>query len=97
MALTYQQSADLMADVAFKDRVKVACLNFAGYILNEAASVTAHQTRIKWAQRTFAQPEAVAMEVISPTVMDAAVQTDGAAITDTALQTAVETTVNKML
>src|SRR5262245_60001541 len=97
MALTYQQSADLMADVAFKDRVKVCCLNYAGNIMNEAANVAAHQTRIKWSQRTFTNPESVAMEVISPTVMDAAVQTDGAAISDAALQTAVETTVNKML
>jgi hypothetical protein len=42
-------------------------------------------------------PDAAAGQVTPPVVMDGAVQTDGAAITDAVLQTAVETTVNKML
>lgn len=97
MALTYEQSAELMNDPAFRGRVKVACLRFATFILDEAPTVPAHSSRIRWAQNTFAMPDAAAGAATPPTVMDGAVQTDGAAITDAVLQTAVETTVNKML
>lgn len=97
MALTYEQSAELMADPTFRGRVKVACLTYANYIVGEAANVPAHNTRIKWAQQTFAMPEASASQVTPIVVMDSAVQTDGSAITDTALQSAVENAVNKML
>lgn len=97
MALTYEDSATLMVDQAFRGRVKVACLKFADYIHNEANTVPAHNTRLQWARSAFANPEQVAFQVQPPTVMDAAVQTAGAAITDAALQSAVEGVVNKML
>lgn len=95
--MTYEESAALMTDLTFRGRVKVACLKFADYIVNEAASVPAHTTRFKWATRTQQQPDQVAGEVQPPTVMDAAVQSAGKDITDAALQTAVETTVNRLL
>lgn len=97
MALTYEQSAELMKDPVFIGRVKVACLKFADFIMIEAATTPAHSTRLKWAQNTFAVPEQAAVTVTPPTVMDAAVQSAGATITDAALQTTVETVVNKML
>ena len=97
MALTYEQSAELMTDAIFIGRVKVACLKFAGFIYGEASTVPAHSSRIKWAQQTFAMPDSSAAAVTPTTVMDPAVQADGAAITDTALQSAVENSVNKML
>jgi len=86
-----------MTDAAFRGRVKVACLKFATYIMDEAASVPAHATRIKWAQQTFGNPEVTTTQVVPVCVMDNQVQTDGAAITDEALQTAVETSVNKLI
>jgi hypothetical protein len=95
--MTYEDSAALMTDAVFRGRVKVGCLKFATYILDEAASVPAHQTRIKWAQQTMTNPEFSTTQVVPPVVMDNQVQTDGAAITDEALQTAVETTVNKLI
>jgi hypothetical protein len=95
--MTYEESATLMNDPAFRNRVKVACMKFAAYIMDEESNVPAHQTRIKWAQRTIANPDAVTAEVSPPTVMDGQVQGDGSSITDEALQTSVETTVNKML
>jgi|SRR6187399_3189322 hypothetical protein len=97
MALTYEQSAELMKDPIFIGRVKVACLKFASFIYGEASTVPAHSTRIKWAQQTFNVPDVSAANVTPTTVMDPAVQADGSAITDTALQSAVENAVNKML
>jgi hypothetical protein len=97
MALSYTQSSDLMNDLVFRGRVKVACLTYANYIYGEAASVPAHSTRIRWAQQTMMTPDASAGVVTPTVVMDAAVQQDGAAITDLALQGAVENSVNKML
>jgi hypothetical protein len=97
MALTYEASAALMTDAAFRGRVKVACLKFADYILNEGAAVPAHNARVRWANSTFQNAEQVAYQVQPPTVMDAAVQDAGAAITDAALQSAVEGVVNKLI
>jgi hypothetical protein len=97
MALTYEQSAELMKDGIFVGRVKVGCITFARYIMDEAASVPAHSTRIKWAQSTLTAPDASAQQITPTVVMDTAVQQDGAAVTDTALQGAVESAVNKLI
>jgi hypothetical protein len=42
-------------------------------------------------------PDAIAGQIQPPTVMDPAVQTAGSAVTDIALQAAVEGVVNKIL
>jgi len=97
MALTYAESAALMRDPAFVDRVKVACLKFADFILNEPTTTPAHNTRLRWAQQTETNPDLIAQQTTPPTVMDAAVQADGSAITDANLQSAVETTINRMM
>jgi len=97
MALSYDESAALMNDMTFRGRIKVACLKFADYILGEAANVPAHNTRTKWAQQTMTMPDGAAGQVAPAVVMDPAVQQDGSAITDSALQSAVENTVNKMI
>ena len=97
MALTYEESAALMSDVAFRDRIKVACLKYANYIVDEAANVPAHNTRIKWAQNCMTNPDGAAINVQPTVVMTADVQTDGAAITDADLQVAVETSINKLM
>jgi hypothetical protein len=95
--MTYEESAALMSDQAFRGRVKVACLKYAASIMVEASSVPAHNTRERWAIQTMQQPEIVAAQVQPATVMDPGVQTAGAAVTDIALQSAVEATVNKIL
>jgi hypothetical protein len=97
MALDYAQSAALMNDPAFVSRVKVAVLKFADYIMGEAVDTPAHNTRLRWAQTAFTSPDNVSQNLAPPVVMDTQVQDDGAAITDTALQTTVETVVNKLL
>ena len=97
MALTYEDSSALMHDATFVGRIKVACLKFASYILDEASSTAAHNTRYRWAQNTMVDADAVASKMAPNVVMDAQVQSDGAAITDAALQTSVETSIQKLL
>ena len=95
--MTYTESATLMSDPAFRGRIKVAVLKYADSIMNEASTVPAHNTREKWAVSTMQQPDMVAGQIQPPTVMDPAVQQDGAAVTDAGLQAAVEGVVNKLL
>jgi hypothetical protein len=97
MPLAYEELAALMRDGAFIGRVKVACLEYANYIMGEAADVPAHTTRTKWANQTMQSPDAAASTVTPSVVMDPAVQESGASIDDAGLQSAVENTVNKML
>jgi hypothetical protein len=97
MALTYEETADLMKDQVFRGRVAVGCTKYARYITDEAPDVPAHPTRYKWAQQTLVAPD-VSANVVMPTVVwDDSVQVAGAAITDVALQGAVETAVQKLI
>lgn len=95
--MTYEESAALMQDQAFRGRVKVAVLKYADSIMIEANTVPAHNTRLRWASNAVQQPEVTAASIQPPVVMDAQVQADGAEITDGALQVSVETVVNKLL
>lgn len=95
--LSYDQSNMLMQDMSFRGRVKVACLNFAKYITGEDPNQPAHNTRFKWAQSTVQNPDGTALQYQPPTVMQDGVQTQGSAISDKDLQTAVETAVNGVL
>jgi hypothetical protein len=97
MAQTYDQSADLMTDMKFRGRVKVACLNFATYIAGELPTETAHNSRYKWSQQCFQQPDMTAQGIQSAVVTHDLVQAAGSSITDVDLQTAVEATVNKLI
>jgi hypothetical protein len=95
--MTYTESYALMNDQDFRGRIQVAALKFADSIMIEGTNVPAHNTRTRWAQTCFTQPQMTAANLQSPVVMDAQVQTDGAEITDAALQVSVETVVGKML
>ena len=98
MAMTYEETAALMQDAAFRGRVGVASVNYARYITDEAPDTPAHSTRYRWAQTTLLAPETAVNQVIPTVVTDSAVQdAGGAAITDAALQSAVEVAVNKLL
>src|SRR5262245_60036160 len=97
MALTYEQSATLMKDPVFVDRVKVAVLKFADYVFNEPTNTPAHNTRVRWAQQTTGSPDTAAQQTTPPVVMDSAVQSAGAAITDDALQASVETVIQRLM
>lgn len=100
MALTNQESADLMKDGVFQGRVKVACLRYAQYIFNENPgdpnTPAGYTGRYRWAQQTAQIPDDMAQKVQPLVVMDGAVQGTGAAIDDAALQSAVEGVVKKL-
>lgn len=97
MALTYAESAALMGDPAFRERVKVACLKYADYIVLEPADTPAHNTRYKWAQNTLVAADSSAALVTPSVVMDDQVQQYGGDIEDGPLQTVVETCINKLM
>ena len=97
MALSYEESAVLMRDGPFVSRIKVACLKYADYIMNEAINVPAHVSRLRWAQMVMTTPDSAAMQVAPAVVMDPGVQDSGPGIADDALQSAVETALNKQM
>jgi hypothetical protein len=97
MALTYQESSDLMNDFQFRGRVKVAMLNFCNYIYGEPASAPAHNARYRWAQQAMLGPDTWVNQITPQTVLDPNVQSAGSAIDDPTLQTAVEETCNKFI
>jgi hypothetical protein len=96
-ALDYAGSSDLMNDMTFRGRVKVAALHFAGYVLGEDPGVPAHNTRVKWSQATLINPDFAAAQIAPVVVGDPNVQSQGAAIPDDQLQSAVEEAVGKLL
>lgn len=103
MAMTYEQSAALMVDAAFRGRVRVACITYAAYILNEPPDVQGHSARMRWAVSAYQNPEFVATQAQTPTVMDPAIQAagvdaDGKSLaSDGEVQSAVEAAVNKLV
>lgn len=97
MALTYQESADLIADIQFRGRIKVSLLSFAKYVFGEAPDVPAHNTRYRYAQTIYGSPDGVALQLQPAVVMEDAVQQAGADITDTALQGVVESIIARVM
>jgi len=97
MALTYKDSNDLMNDFDFRGRIKVAALKFANSLMDEAINTQWHGAHVRWASNVLLNSEQVATQLHPSVVMDPAVQQDGAAITDTALQGAVEGLVQKLI
>jgi hypothetical protein len=95
--MTYEESAALMTDLDFRGRVKVSALKYADSIMGETEATPAHNTRVRWATNCMQNPDMTATQLQPPVCMDAAVQADGSAISDEALQGSVEATVNKLL
>jgi|GEM_PF-1651838 len=97
MALSYEETANLMRDATFINRIKIACLVYMHEIMNEPYETPAHVTRLKWAQSVSQTPDSVAMQLAPIVVMDPAIQAAGANVTDSDLQVAVVGAINKML
>jgi hypothetical protein len=95
--MTYAESSALMTDIDFRNRIKVACLKFADYIMAEPPDTPGGNSRTRWARDCFTNPDLTANQTQSPTVMEPNVRKEGAAFSDGDLQTSVEATVNKML
>ena len=97
MALTYSDSAALMLDQDFRGRIKVSALHYANTVNGEPPNTPAHNTRYKWAQQAMLSPDSTATQLQPVVVMDDTVQAQGAAISDTDLQTAVEYAIQKLI
>jgi len=95
--LDYDTSAQLMNDMAFRGRIKVAITKFATSIQDEASSVPAHNSRFKWANGALTNLDFQVQQFAPAVVLDPAVQTAGDAIDDTGLQGATETAIQKQL
>src|SRR5215831_4512731 len=97
MALAYADLANLMNDMDFRGRIKVAMLKWTAYVLGEDPGTEAHSARLRYAQNTNLIPDDAAMRVQPQVVMDPAVQQNGSNVDDITLQAAVENVINKVL
>lgn len=95
--MTYEETAALMIDPTLRGRVKVAMLSWASSVNVESPTVPAHNARLRFAAQLQLQPDQRVLQIQPPTCLDPAVQSAGAAITDIALQGAVDTTINQMI
>lgn len=95
--LTFEESASLINDAAFRGRVKVACLSYAGSILAAPPSGPASNSRFRWAQSCYQNPDITAAQVTPPTVMNVNVQIHGGGIDDQSLLASVQYVVEQML
>ena len=91
------QLADFSKHNDFIARVYVCVVFYARYILGEPAETALHKSRVAWAQSAIANPSVVnglmtrivlEFENVDPW------NTDPASVSDTALQTAVESVIN---
>jgi hypothetical protein len=92
--MDYLATANLRADADFVKRVEIAIAKFALYILAESPSTPNHAARYRWADQAIKNTPAFAQALLTAVVLDAAVQADGALISDALLQSAVEAQVN---
>lgn len=106
MALDYKQSAQLRSNLIFQGRIATALLKWGDYIVgNSAADLTKAQTRreINVSERVFASPNQEAQMIQPVVVADGAIQagdltSEGdSTVSDTVLQTAVETALQKVI
>lgn len=95
--LDYNQSYALMNNFDFRGRVQVACLSYAQYITLEPSNAPAHNTRLRWANSVFQNPNQVANQTTPPVVMNPNVQQAGSAVTDESLQAAVQAVVDEFM
>jgi len=85
--MTLLESANLMINIDFRNRVKVAALQYAQYIQLQSAN---SNSRASWAQRTIQSPDQAAIQLVPAVVMNVNVQQAGPDVTDLNLQAAVQ-------
>lgn len=95
--MTYDAAATLMQDFGFRGRIKVAALKYADAILAEPVTTIAHTSRLKWALGCEQNADMVAMQLQSLAVLNPAVQEAGAAVTDEALQSVIESVAFRLM
>lgn len=92
--MTLEESAVLMTDPAFRNRVKTAALQYATGIMGQAYN---SRSRAMWAQATMQSPDVTAATLTPNVVMNVNVQTLGPTIPDPDLIAAVQVTADMMM
>jgi hypothetical protein len=95
--MTDEESSALMSDVPFRNRIKVSSVKYSDTLLNKPVDTIGINVMRSTAKTIQQGPDTYAQQIQPQVVMDPAVQTAGAAITDAALQVTVETVINRSL
>ncbi len=97
MSSTYTQIAGWKNSSDAIDRVTVAVVGYARYILGEDPGVTNHALRSNWAKGAFQNPGGIAGGLISAVATDGTVRDLLGSATDAQIQSATEFAVNTVL
>lgn len=96
--ITYTEGYDLLSDRVFADRVRYAILRTAAFILIENTQTPDHLARTDWASKVFAEKIQMPLrQMLMYVITDAAVAQDGSAVSDAALQGAVDANVSRFI
>lgn len=87
---TYSDLTALAQSTTFQNRVVYALGKFANFILGEPTTAPDHANRLRFAQHVQADPNAVMLSLMPQIIQQTAVINAGANISDTDLQTTVE-------
>lgn len=96
-AAGYRDYYNLATNPVFLQRLQVAVIHFAAYILGEAPSTPNHASRYNWAKTASMNPQAVAQAIATSVVLDGNVQTALGSVTDANLQAAAEAQIGMLL
>jgi hypothetical protein len=94
---SYLEIASLRTNQDFKDRVSVAVIKYAAYIMGEPPETPIHEIRVQWARKALANPDEQVFRIMGHLVGNASVQTLLTSIVDQDLQYAVEYAVNTLM
>lgn len=95
MAMSLTDSANLINDITFRGRVKVAALQYAQYLQLQSGL---NMSKANWVQRTMQAPDQVALQLVPAVVMSPNVQqAGGAAVSDPDLIAATQVEADKQM
>lgn len=90
---TYLEIYALKTDQDFRNRVGMALVNYATYLLGQDPARPWHEQEVAWARRASSNTEDQIYRIMGFVLGDSQVQADLGDITDVALQAVVETAV----
>lgn len=97
MADTYSQIAAWKNSSDAIDRVTVAVVTYARYILGEDPGTANHALRVNWAKGAFQNPGGAASGLLAAVATDSNINSLLASATDANIQSATEFAINTVL
>lgn len=94
---TYAQLATLRNSSAFRDRVELAVVFYARYIISEDPATPLHNVRANWAKNAFQNPSGVSNGLLNAVALDGTIGNVLDAATDGQVQSATEAVINTIL